>query len=535
MAQTPHMALDLLEQSQAQKEVTMNEALFRLDAVLNSGALDRGLDNPPTSPAEGDVYIVGATPTGDWSGKAEHLAYFHQLWRFIEPNAGLLIWVVDEAAHYVFNGSSWVAAAVSGGGGGGGSGDMAKAAYDGANINQQLVGVSAAQTLTNKTINASNNTLSNISLTSSVTGTLPLANGGTGLTVAGSSGNVLTSNGTAWVSQPPAGGGSSVLSFRNLIINGDFRINQRDLTSVADDTYHLDRWYALTQSGNVTIAQQSDQENGQPHNMRMTQPDVSAKRIGVAQIVEGKNCKHLRGSLACVSARVRCSVSQAIRYAILEWTGTEDSVTSDVVNNWTSTSFTAGGFFNSPSLVVVATGSITPAANTWVAVEGHGTVSGAAHNLIVMFWSEGALAQSATLDIGLVQLEQASAATVFEYRAQEEVLASCLRYFPTIIGSAGNNAMGIFAHAVTSTIARLSFMLPVTPRVKPTGITVSNVSHFNLPVASTGYSISAMSFDSGQVNTVNISATTSGITAGGFYILLSNNSSAYIWINGCEL
>lgn len=40
----------------------------------------------------------------------------------------------------------------------------------------------AAQTLTNKTISGSNNTLSNISLASSVTGTLPIANGGTGTT-----------------------------------------------------------------------------------------------------------------------------------------------------------------------------------------------------------------------------------------------------------------------------------------------------------------------------------------------------------------
>lgn len=46
--------------------------------------------------------------------------------------------------------------------------------------------------------------LSNVSLSSQVTGTLPVASGGTGLTSAGSSGNVLTSNGTSWVSSAPA-------------------------------------------------------------------------------------------------------------------------------------------------------------------------------------------------------------------------------------------------------------------------------------------------------------------------------------------
>lgn len=41
-------------------------------------------------------------------------------------------------------------------------------------------------------------------LTTGVTGTLPVANGGTGLTAPGTSGNVLTSNGSAWVSSAPA-------------------------------------------------------------------------------------------------------------------------------------------------------------------------------------------------------------------------------------------------------------------------------------------------------------------------------------------
>ena len=41
-----------------------------------------------------------------------------------------------------------------------------------------------AQTLTNKTISGSSNTISNIALGSQVTGTLPVANGGTGATTA---------------------------------------------------------------------------------------------------------------------------------------------------------------------------------------------------------------------------------------------------------------------------------------------------------------------------------------------------------------
>ena len=49
-----------------------------------------------------------------------------------------------------------------------------------------------------------------VSLTDGVNGTLPATKGGTGLTSVGAAGNVLTSNGTGWVSSPAAGGGASV-------------------------------------------------------------------------------------------------------------------------------------------------------------------------------------------------------------------------------------------------------------------------------------------------------------------------------------
>jgi hypothetical protein len=55
------------------------------------------------------------------------------------------------------------------------------------------------------------NTSGQADLTTAVTGTLPVANGGTGITSAGSNGNVLTSNGTVWTSAAlPAGGVTSL-------------------------------------------------------------------------------------------------------------------------------------------------------------------------------------------------------------------------------------------------------------------------------------------------------------------------------------
>lgn len=50
---------------------------------------------------------------------------------------------------------------------------------------------------------------------STATGTLPANKGGTGLTSAGTAGNVLTSDGTGWVSSPASGGGASVVISEN--------------------------------------------------------------------------------------------------------------------------------------------------------------------------------------------------------------------------------------------------------------------------------------------------------------------------------
>lgn len=51
--------------------------------------------------------------------------------------------------------------------------------------------------------------------TITIAGTLDTANGGTGLTSPGASGNVLTSDGTDWISAAPTGGGSDLLIIYN--------------------------------------------------------------------------------------------------------------------------------------------------------------------------------------------------------------------------------------------------------------------------------------------------------------------------------
>jgi hypothetical protein len=53
-------------------------------------------------------------------------------------------------------------------------------------------------------------------LTTDVSGILPAANGGTGLSSPGTTGNVLTSNGTGWTSSPPTGGSTSITAGQSI-------------------------------------------------------------------------------------------------------------------------------------------------------------------------------------------------------------------------------------------------------------------------------------------------------------------------------
>ena len=110
MVTTSHLAVTLVEQAQAQKEVTVNQALTRIDALLNTDTKSRVVAIPPASPVLGDVYIIAASPTGDWAGQTGKITYYDGIWRFITPFEGATLWVNDEDLIYSYNGSSWVLA-----------------------------------------------------------------------------------------------------------------------------------------------------------------------------------------------------------------------------------------------------------------------------------------------------------------------------------------------------------------------------------------------------------------------------------------
>lgn len=111
MADTPNLELPYLEAAQAQKHVTHNEALTKLDAIVQISVLDTSYTSPPASPApsEGDRYIVAATGAGDWAGWDNHIAaYQDSAWVEYTPLEGWIAWDQANQELLVFDGSNWV-------------------------------------------------------------------------------------------------------------------------------------------------------------------------------------------------------------------------------------------------------------------------------------------------------------------------------------------------------------------------------------------------------------------------------------------
>jgi hypothetical protein len=223
---------------------------------------------------------------------------------------------------------------------------------------------------------------------------------------------------------------SSSSPLPNFVINPELSIAIAGLpTSNADDTYAHDCWYVLTQTSTIAVTQLTDVENTTPFMARLTQSQASAQRMGYATIIESKDCKHLRGQTVNLSMRYRCSSSQAIRFAILEWTGTADAVTSDVVNTWTSGTYTAGNFFLASNLTITSVSANTPSAATLTDFTVSATLGSSMNNLIIFVWTEGTAAQNVTLDIGKVKLEKNSSATAFVAPDWNTELLKCKRYY----------------------------------------------------------------------------------------------------------
>jgi len=106
---TARFALPLLAMAQAQKEVTHNEALTLLDALVQPVVEDGPQAVPPSAPAAGQGWIVGAGASGAWAGKDGGLALWTSGgWRFVAPRPGMRTHRLSDGGWLRFDGVAWV-------------------------------------------------------------------------------------------------------------------------------------------------------------------------------------------------------------------------------------------------------------------------------------------------------------------------------------------------------------------------------------------------------------------------------------------
>jgi hypothetical protein len=105
---TPRLALPLLQPGQAQKEMTVNEALARIDLAVQGAVAGAGVDAPPVSPETGACWLVGAAPIGAWAGHAHELAgWTSSGWIFVPPREGMQFWLGSTQGNARFQGGEW--------------------------------------------------------------------------------------------------------------------------------------------------------------------------------------------------------------------------------------------------------------------------------------------------------------------------------------------------------------------------------------------------------------------------------------------
>ncbi len=110
-ASTPRHLLPYLVVGQAQKEITHNQALVRIDALLHP-LIEAELSAPPgalTESQAGKCWLVGSGATAEWVSKQKHIACWDGSgWQFITPMDSMRLFNKAIGSEMAFKYGAWV-------------------------------------------------------------------------------------------------------------------------------------------------------------------------------------------------------------------------------------------------------------------------------------------------------------------------------------------------------------------------------------------------------------------------------------------
>lgn len=112
--ETMRLQLPLLQPAQAQKHVTVNEALMRLDGLANAVLESVSQTTPPDAVIDAQCWAVPLGAAGAWAGQSGKVAVgANGGWIFVTPSRGMRAFIVDRGAEAVFDGESWFVGAAT--------------------------------------------------------------------------------------------------------------------------------------------------------------------------------------------------------------------------------------------------------------------------------------------------------------------------------------------------------------------------------------------------------------------------------------
>lgn len=311
---------------------------------------------------------------------------------------------------------------------------------------------------------------------------------------AGVDGIVLTAGATASLSIQVGGSTAAAfntngLFFRNRIINGDMRIDQRNaganVTLSGSANYPVDRFVVYTSSGSSnTGARSTTVPTGFKNSLLVTvgtgAAPVAASYNQIGQIIEGFNVADLGYGAA---GALTTTLSFWVRASI---TGTYCVALANASTAGTRRSYIAEYSINSANTWEYKTVTITgDTSGTWTTDNGQGLQvwfdigSGSNYQSTANAWGNGAFFRTsnqtnliatngATFYITGVQLETGVTATPFERRPYGTELMLCQRYYQTvkaINGTSGGTSTTVFANVQYSEMR-------ITPNYAVTGALV---------------------------------------------------------------
>ena len=285
----------------------------------------------------------------------------------------------------------------------------------------------------------------------------------------------------------------SGFAFRNRIINGDMRIDQRNagaaVTPGSGISYTLDRWaFQSSLASKFTIQQNAGSVTppaGFNNYLGATVASAATLAVGdycfLWQALEGFNCVDLAWGTSSAKAItlsfwVYSSLTGTFGGSVQNYASTRSfpfSYTVGQANTWTQITITIPGDTGSDWLSVNKTNGGAIAVNFGLGLgSNYSGTAGAwvTSNKISVTGAVNVISNSgATFYITGVQLEKGTVATPFEFRPYGAELALCLRYYYKIVQGPGNTYIGSACTATANTaIGWVPF--PVQMRTSPTAL-----------------------------------------------------------------